>query len=151
MAITGFVNSTYRWRTGFVAGASLTSAYNITSFPTFLYDRWYIPEFPTPYIQSAIVERGLDGSSSFVGKQNTSWTLVGLNSQMLDYVLNNAALFNGEASMDSTISTWNISKNRWEVVWAKTTIDIISGAGESGTYHRLLRLKIDHLILQDAP
>jgi hypothetical protein len=154
MAVTGYVNSTYRWRTGFVNESALTSSYNITSFPRF--DdmgghKWFNPEGTSLFNQGALTEQTLAGDASFVGLQNVDWVLPGLTAEMLNYVLNNAALFNGAASMDSTISTWNGGKNRWEVVWVKSRIGTVSESGEPGFERGLLRLTISHLVLQDAP
>jgi hypothetical protein len=154
MAVTGYANSTYRWRVGFVNEAQLTSAYNITSFTRFDDmggENWMNPEGTSLFNEGALAEPTLAGDANFLGLQNVDWTLVGLTPEMLNYVLQNAALFNGAASMDSTISTWNGSKNRWEFVWTKTRRGIVSESGEPGYNRGLLRLNISHLVLQDAP
>jgi hypothetical protein len=154
MAVTGYANSTYRWRTGFVNASQLTSTYNITSFPKF--DDmgghvWFNPEGIAPYNQGALSEQTLAGDANFLGLENVVWTLTGLTPEMVNYVLHNAALFNSAASMDSTISTWNRGANQWEVVWAKSRIGTLSEVAEVGYSRGLLRLTINHLVQQDAP
>jgi hypothetical protein len=154
MATTGYDNLTYRWRTGFVNAAQLTSDYDITSFPYFsdkALHQWFNPEGNPPYDEGALAELTLGGDANFVGLESARWILAGLTPEMADYICNNAALFNGAASMDSTISTWNRTSNQWEIVWAKTRRSIQSEAGEAGYNRGLLRLTINHLVQQDAP
>jgi len=154
MAVTGYANSTYRWRTGFVNEAQLTSTYNITSFTRFadmVGTKWFKPEGNNLFNQAALTEETLIGDATFLGEANLDWVLAGLTPQMVNFILQDASLFNGAASMDSTISTWNAGKNRWEVVWVKSRVGIISEAGEAGYNRGLRALTINHLVLQDAP
>ena len=144
MAVTGYNNSTYRWRTGFVNESQLTSTYNITSFTRFTdmgTQQWFNPEGNNLFDQGAITENTLAGGSTFLGLSNVVWKLPGLTPEMLNFILNDASLFNGGASMDSTISTWNGGKNRWEFVWVKSRVGIISESGEPG-YNRGLRSQL---------
>ena len=155
MAVIGYDNSTYRWRTGFVNENQLTSTYDITGFTRFADmagTKWFNPEDNSLFNQGALSEGTLGGDANFLGLQNVDWTLAGLTPQMLNFILNDASLFNGAASMDSTISTWNRNKNRWEFVWVKTAMrGVISDVGEAGYNRGLRALTVAHLVLQDAP
>lgn len=155
MAVTGYANSTYRWRTGFVNENQLTSTYNLTSFTRFddmKGTKWFNPEDDNPFPEGAVVEGTLGGDFSAGGLAAVDWKLAGLTPQMVNFVLNDASLFNGAMSMDSTISTWNTRDNRWEFVWVKTARrGLISEVGEFGYNRGLRALTISHLVLQDAP
>lgn len=154
MAVTGYDNYSYRWRTGFVNAAQLTATYAISNFTRFADmagRKWFDPEATSWFNEGSQFELALNGDASFLGLQTVQWVFVGLTSQMLDYVLYNASLFNGAASMDSTIGTWNGTRNRWEVVWTKSRRGLISEIAEPGYGRGALRLTIDHLVTQDAP
>jgi hypothetical protein len=154
MAVTGYDNYSYRWRTGFVNAAQLTATYEIAQFPTFADmggHEWFNPEGTSWFDEGAQAELTLGGDANFLGLQTVTWTLKALTPEMLNYVLYNAAYFNGAASMDSTLSSWNGTRNRWEIVWAKTSRDIISAFGEPNFRRGSQTLVINHIVQQDAP
>jgi len=163
MAVTGFENLSYRWSIGFIAAAALTTTFEITNtatFPVFVdmggLDSWVDPGSENIgakwYNEGVLTEKSLGGRSTFLGKPFVNWLFGGLTAQQLDFLLYDATYFNGAASMDSTISTWNGTHNRWEVVQVISTRDIISSAAESGYgIGGAARLLIQHVVEQDAP
>jgi len=154
MAVVGYENLTYRWRQGFVNEAQLTATYNITAFAKTAdmgSHRWFNPEGSNVYNQAAQIEATLAGSANFIGKAWFDWRLPGLSPQMLDFILYDATMFNGLARMNSTVSTWNGLRDRWEVVWTIAKVDIVSVAGETGFERGLRALVVNHIVQQDAP
>lgn len=163
MAVTGYVNYSYRWRTGFVAAASLTTVYeitNTTTFPVFA-DMGGLPSWTDPgsetngakwYNEGALAEKRLSSRTTFIGKPFVNWVFNGLTAQQLDFLLYNANYFNGEASMDSTVSTWNGTRNRWEIIHVISSRSIISEAAQPGYgIGAATRLTINHVYVADAP
>lgn len=163
MAVTGFENLSYRWSIGFIAAAALTTTFeitNTTTFPTFAdmggLDSWTDPGSENIgakwYNEGVLVEKLLSSRATFLGKSFANWLFGGLTAQQLDFLLYDATYFNGAASMDSTISTWNGTRNRWEVVQVISSRDIISNAAEPGYgIGAATRLSIQHVVEQDAP
>lgn len=163
MAVIGYENYSYRWRKGFVSAASLTTTYeitNTTTFPVFA-DMGGLASWVDPgsqnigakwYNEGTLTERRLSGRTTFLGKQYFTWVFGGLTAQQLDFLLYHVNYFDGQATMDSTLSTWNGSRNRWEIVQAISTRDIISIAATAG-YGKgaASRLLITHIVEQDAP
>ncbi|NIN36634.1 MAG: hypothetical protein GTO60_16685 [Gammaproteobacteria bacterium] len=70
---------------------------------------------------------------------------------MADYILYNAAYFNGEAFLDSTVSTWNGARDRWEVVWAIASIGTINESFETGFGVGFRSMTVTFRVEQDAP
>lgn len=163
MAVTGFANLSYRWSIGFIATAALTTTFeitNTTTFPVFA-DMGGLESWKDPgsenigakwYNEGVLAEKALSGRSTFLGKPFVNWLFGPLTAQQLDFLLYDATYFNGEASMDGTISTWNGTRNRWEIVQVISTRDIISNAAEPGYgVGGATRLLIQHVVEQDAP
>lgn len=154
MAVTGYENLDYRWRQGFVNAAQLTATYNLVDFAR-VADMsgyaWLRPEGSNIYNQAAVMENTLRGGAKYVGRPFFRWRLPRLTPLMTDFILYDATMFNGEAEMDSTVSTWNGARDRWEVVWAIATANIIETAGQTGFYHGFAALNVDFTVLQDAP
>lgn len=163
MSVIGYANSSYRWSIGFITAAALTSTFeiaNTTTFPVFAdmggLDSWKDPGSESIgakwYNEGVLAEKLLSGRSAFLGKPYVNWLFGGLTAQQLNFLLYDVTYFNGSASMDSTISTWNGTRNRWEIVQAISTRDIISSAAEAGYgTGGASRLLIRHVVEQDAP
>ncbi|MHC4620645.1 MAG: hypothetical protein ACYTEQ_23095 [Planctomycetota bacterium] len=159
MAVTGYDNYSYRWRTGFVTAAALTTLYeitNTTTFPLFAdmggLSEWALPGGTKWYNEGVLAEKQLSSRSTFLGKPWFQWPMPAVTAQQLDFLLYDATYFNGAASMDSTVSTWNSTRNRWEVVQVISSRDIISSAAEPGYgIGAAAGLVITHVVEQDAP
>ena len=155
MAVTGYLNYSYRWRSGFVNASQLTIAYALRSFPRQtdmggLID-WLDPEGTNTYNRSVLTEMTLSGRSKFIGNANFSWTLARLTPQMADYLLYNAAYLNGASYLDSTVSTWNGARDRWEIIWAIGTIGTVSESFQTGYNRGFRSMTIPFRVEQDAP
>lgn len=154
MAVTGYDNGNYKLRQGFVNAAQMTDTYLVTAFTRFTDmgpHKWFDPSGSNIYNQAITVEGTLAGGGKFIGKEWFTWSLSGLTPQMLDFFLNDATMFNGQAAQDFTAETWNMEKNQWEIVWAKAVVQIISEAGTPGFARGLQALEVRFTVNQDAP
>jgi len=159
MAVTGYDNYSYRWRIGFVAAAALTTTYEIINTTTFpLFDdmgglsSWALPGGTKWYNEGALAEKQLSSRVTFIGKPWFIWPLPALTAEQLDFLLYDATYFNGAASMDSTVSTWNGARNRWEIVQVISSRDILSDAATPGYGIGAASVfQITHVVQQDAP
>jgi hypothetical protein len=153
MAVVGYGNESYKLRQGFVNASQMTDTYLVTAFTRFTDMgglKWFNPSGSNVYNQAAQVEGTLAGGAKFIGKAFFSWTLSGLTPEMVDFILDDSTMFNGQAGQDFTAVTWNMAKNRWEIVWVKATVGILSD-NEPGYNRGLTSLTINFVTQQDAP
>jgi len=155
MAVVGYTNYSYRWRSGFVNAAQLTDTYALRNFPrqTDMGSSvdWLDPQGTNTYNRAAMTELSLYGRAKFLGIPNFTWSLPSLTPQMTDYLLHNAAYFDSAAYLDSTVSTWNGARDRWEIIWAIASLGTISEMAQTGFQRGFRLLTINFRVEQDAP
>jgi hypothetical protein len=144
----------YRIRKGWVNAVELTEAYQITSFAKQTdqgKSDWLIPvNESSVYNQAAENVRALGGGARFNGRANFVWELNGLSPGMMLFLKDDATMFEGKASEQFTVETWD-RQGLWRIVWAWGYWDIASNAGTPGYLRGFRAWRIPFVVEQTAP
>jgi hypothetical protein len=152
MAYQDYYTGNYRLAVGWINSVLLTSDYNVTAFPKQTDQgraKWVNPSNENGWYndgQETIIALG--GNAIRDGQANFEWEFKGLLPQMLNYW--QYTLFNGQASEQFTIMTWD-RQGRWQTVWAwgywRTPKEFADGTWRRGFNNVIVPFTVD----QTAP
>lgn len=154
MKISGYENGSYRIRQGWYGANRLGEEYELARLPVQpgqKWTKWRIPiDESSVFDEYAEVTRSLGGGGKGVGSASLTWVFSGLRPQMIDYLRNDAAFWNGEAAQKFTIMTWD-RMNSWRVLWVWAEWQPASAGGEPGFKRGFRAWRVPMVVKSDAP